>query len=64
VIPTGSRFDTNKDFYKDKDAYLLSEEGQLEIAKVKALTEIAEKGLTAAAMRETKLTAVKILVVP
>ncbi|KAI0033952.1 NADP-dependent oxidoreductase domain-containing protein [Vararia minispora EC-137] len=45
VIPSGSRFDTNRDFYKGKDEFLLSEEGQLQIKQVKALTEIAEKDL-------------------
>jgi len=44
-IPTGSRFDTNRDFFKGKDDFLQSEEGQRQIAQVKALTELAEKEL-------------------
>ncbi|VDC05771.1 unnamed protein product [Peniophora sp. CBMAI 1063] len=45
VIPKGSRFDTNRDFFKGKDAFLQSEEGQAQIAQVKALSDLAAKEL-------------------
>ncbi|KZV71021.1 Aldo/keto reductase [Peniophora sp. CONT] len=45
VIPKGSRFDTNRDFFKGKDAFLQSEEGQAQIAQVKALSDLAAQEL-------------------
>ncbi|EJT49349.1 voltage-gated potassium channel beta-2 subunit [Trichosporon asahii var. asahii CBS 2479] len=42
-VPAGSRFDTNKAFFKDTVAALQSEEGKAKIEKVKKLTKVAEK---------------------
>ncbi|EIM92424.1 voltage-gated potassium channel beta-2 subunit [Stereum hirsutum FP-91666 SS1] len=44
-VPEGSRFDTNKNFFKGKEEFLKSEEGQQQIAKVKELTKLAETEL-------------------
>lgn len=43
-IPPDSRLAHHKDFFKDTLDSLTQEEGLAKIAKVKALTEIAEKG--------------------
>ena len=43
-IPADSRFANHKDFFKQTLDSLTEEEGLAKIAKVKALTELAEKG--------------------
>lgn len=42
-VPAGSRFDTNKAFFKDTVAALQTDEGKAKIEKVKKLTKVAEK---------------------
>ncbi|KAL1408822.1 hypothetical protein Q8F55_005636 [Vanrija albida] len=42
-VPEGSRFATNKDFFSKTVAELQSPEGQAKLAKVRALTAVAEK---------------------
>ena len=42
-IPDDSRFATNKEFFESTISSLQSEEGKAQIAKVRKLTEIAEK---------------------
>ncbi|KAF2478426.1 voltage-gated potassium channel subunit beta-3 [Neohortaea acidophila] len=42
-VPEGSRFATNKEFFNDTVKSLQSEEGKAKIAKVRKLTELAEK---------------------
>lgn len=41
-VPPGSRFDTNKEFFKDATARLAAEEGKKEIEKVKKLTQLTK----------------------
>lgn len=42
-IPEDSRFATNKEFFKDSVQKLQSEEGQAKLAKVRKLSEIAQR---------------------
>lgn len=42
-VPEGSRYDTNKGMFSDSIKALQSDEGKAKIAKVRKLTEIAEK---------------------
>ncbi|KAA1471468.1 Aldo/keto reductase [Dentipellis sp. KUC8613] len=44
-IPEGSRFDTNKDFFKERIAFLQSEDGKKQIEIIKKLTHFAETEL-------------------
>ncbi|CAH7681402.1 NADP-dependent oxidoreductase domain-containing protein [Phakopsora pachyrhizi] len=44
-VPKGSRFDLNKDFFKDTTERLQAEEGKREIEKVKKLTVLAKEKL-------------------